>query len=507
MEPFTYKREFEPGVRLCNLSLEMLRANRGQEALACAIAACLLKPERSEPWVALAAGYDKFPGLEREQVDACLRGLDVNQTDCLALHNLSLAQMRLYQWPEALESSNRAHQIDRTNPYFLVQASSILSQMGQRETAISLMTSALQLFAGSRLDDGGEDARKFKYQIHTARALAELERGNLTQYFADHRRRAEYDKEGSFIHTAWQADRLWSPGDPISSKILLFMEDGLGDQIQFARLIRSLPTVEDLVCVCSSTLKDLLHPMVDDVIDREKDAQAQLRYLGKLGWTIIAVSDLPELSWGNGKKYPFGRWEGPYLHPGAIRRPELKSWSPQREYSTDGLPKTSIGFCWRGNPFHPYDWARSLKLEQFLAWAETKRGSCTFHNLQLEADHHQVTFPPWVEDCSPVMGDMHDTGAMLKQLDVVIGPDTSLIHLAGAMGTPAVVLHAYRKDWRWTLPYPIYGPTLKQITQETPGDWDGVFDRLGPTLNALNQELRVSELAQAMQPAGAGMAI
>jgi ADP-heptose:LPS heptosyltransferase len=80
-------------------------------------------------------------------------------------------------------------------------------------------------------------------------------------------------------------------------------------------------------------------------------------------------------------------------------------------------------------------------------------------------------------DFTDELDDFADTAALAEALDLVISVDTSVAHLAGAMGKPVWLLNRFDNCWRWLIDRddsPWY-PTLRQFRQSTPGDWDGVM--------------------------------
>ena len=78
-----------------------------------------------------------------------------------------------------------------------------------------------------------------------------------------------------------------------------------------------------------------------------------------------------------------------------------------------------------------------------------------------------------------------DTAAIMKNLDLVITSDTSVVHLAGALGVPVWVAMPYAGDWRWLRhrsDSPWY-PTVRLFRQEKSGDWEGVFEQIRAALD------------------------
>jgi hypothetical protein len=109
-----------------------------------------------------------------------------------------------------------------------------------------------------------------------------------------------------------------------------------------------------------------------------------------------------------------------------------------------------------------------------VALFSLQKGPCAA-DLQDEKDHLPVT------DLTECLGDFADTAAAIARLDLVITVDTAVAHLAGALGKPVWVLLPFAPDWRWLLgreDSPWY-PTARLFRQTRPGDWPGVFARVG----------------------------
>src|SRR5204862_5220217 len=90
-------------------------------------------------------------------------------------------------------------------------------------------------------------------------------------------------------------------------------------------------------------------------------------------------------------------------------------------------------------------------------------------------------------DFDTVHGAFMDSAAIMKNLDLVITSDTSIPHLAGALGVPVWLALPHVPDWRWLLyrsDSPWY-PTMRLFRQKTSGDWNGVFDEIRAELRNL----------------------
>jgi hypothetical protein len=97
-----------------------------------------------------------------------------------------------------------------------------------------------------------------------------------------------------------------------------------------------------------------------------------------------------------------------------------------------------------------------------------------------EGDAELLAREPRVTQLGTELDDFADTAAVLALVDLVITVDTSVAHLAGAMGRPVYVLVPFSPDWRWTLAGESsrWYPTARLFRQPSLGDWDSVIERL-----------------------------
>jgi ADP-heptose:LPS heptosyltransferase len=97
---------------------------------------------------------------------------------------------------------------------------------------------------------------------------------------------------------------------------------------------------------------------------------------------------------------------------------------------------------------------------------------------QIESASERLT----LFDFTPDLHDFADTAALISNLDLILGVDTAVVHLAGAMGKPVWIMLPAIPDWRWLLvreDSPWY-PTAKLLRQKAPDDWAGVLSRIFP---------------------------
>lgn len=145
-----------------------------------------------------------------------------------------------------------------------------------------------------------------------------------------------------------------------------------------------------------------------------------------------------------------------------------------------------IGIKWQGNT--TYDWERVIDVKEFLKLFkipntkfysfQTFEGSEGINELKKHYD---------IIDIGKTLKNFSDTAAAIENLDLVICNDTSLVHIAAAMGKPCWVLLPYLYNWRWHMDLSKcdWYDSVKIFRQSEPGNWDLVFDELYKSLNNL----------------------
>ncbi len=177
----------------------------------------------------------------------------------------------------------------------------------------------------------------------------------------------------------------------------------------------------------------------------------------------------------------------PYLRPD----PELvAAWSRRLPPAT----ARRIGLVWAGQArpwltgFATLDSRRSASLAQFAALAAAVP-EVQFISLQKGPAAAEASTPPAgmrLHDPTPDIADFADTAAIIGNLDLVISVDTSVVHLAGALGKPVFLLDRYDNCWRWLSDRedsPWY-PTVRIFRQETLSDWTAPMRRVAAALQA-----------------------
>jgi Tfp pilus assembly protein PilF len=310
-------------------------------------------------------------------------------------------------------------------------------------------------------------------QVHLSRSLLRLQMGDFERGWAEYewRFRCKEHAIPPFRQPLWDGSRL------NEHTILLYGDHGLGDTLQF---IRYAPLVQKrggrVLVACRSPLARIVAtcPGVARVIPEgatlpEFQVYAPLMSLPRIfGTTFENVpARVPYLA---ADPALVARWRAELGHSGEFK----------------------VGIAWQGNPQHRKDRHRSFRLAQYEPL--TRLDGVRLVSLQKGSGIEQlgeVADRFGVIDLGSRFDDFMDSAAVVSNLDLVIAPDTSVAHLAGALGVPVWVALPFAPDWRWLLDRddnPWY-PTMRSFRQRAWGDWNEVFARITHELGALDRGL------------------
>jgi tetratricopeptide (TPR) repeat protein/glycosyltransferase involved in cell wall biosynthesis len=294
---------------------------------------------------------------------------------------------------------------------------------------------------------------------HLNLSLSLLTLGQLQQGFQEYEYR--WQVQGKNFKPPRNFDQpLWD-GSPLTGQtILLHAEQGFGDTIQFIRYAALVAERGGRVVVeCQVALIRLLRsiPSIQSLVAAGTPLPAFQVHTPLLS--------LPRLLETTSDTIPA---QIPYLQPPST------SWQLE---APPGVLK--VGLVWAGSPDHQSDRHRSCPFTHFLKLLDLP-GIC-FYSLQKgdrTADLSQAEGR--IQDLGEQLEDFADTAAAIAQLDLMISVDTSVAHVAGALGHPVWVLLSFAPDWRWQRDRsdtPWY-PTMRLFRQAALGDWNGAIDQV-----------------------------
>ncbi|MDE3011572.1 MAG: tetratricopeptide repeat protein [Pseudomonadota bacterium] len=438
-------------------ALRLLDA-RDWEGARAAFAAAML---RFRPSIALCWGYSKSLwrlGRSEDAERAFEQALALAPDDIETRMQLALMRSDQRQFPEAVR-------LFRALLAEIPEHPMLLNNLGSAELNLGLYAEARTHFALA-IRHAADDGR----ELETARfnlGIVDLLEGDPVAGWRNYASRFApgiifADGRPDFGAPSWQGETL------DEGYLLLWGEQGLGDTLQFIRYLPALCARMPgrLMVRVQDGLEDLLahaFPQVP-VVPMRAPLPAPARE--------VALLDLPRLLALETCPQPI---PVPYLQPSPAAR---QRWQARLGAHAD----FRVGLVWAGNPEHVRDHERSIALARLAPLAAA---GARFYAFQAGAAA-QAQAPAGLE-LTHLAADFHsmdDTAAALLQMDLLIGVDTSVIHLAGALGVPAWVLVTHVPDWRWGLhgERSDWYPTLRIFRQASAGDWDSVIAAVAAAL-------------------------
>ncbi len=441
-------------------------------------------------------------GHNDRAIEQYQQALRLNPKYAAAHNNLGIAYAGQQEFAKSMAAYERALQIKPNYPEAHNNLAIVLTQNGRFDQALDHYRSALELKPnypeahsnlGIALTESGqtEDAlyhydraiemRTDYADAHMNRALTYLVGGDFERGWPEYewRWRSKEFNARQFEQPRWN-------GEPLDGRrILLHTEQGFGDTFQFLRYAGLVKQRDGIVVLrCPQPLVHIVNtcPFVDEVCVE--------------GGTLppfdthIELMSLPLLFGTRTESVP---QNVPYLQP-----PDdlVAYW--RREMDTINAFK--IGVVWQGNPKYRGDRHRSMPLANLAPLSAVP--GVRLISLQKGFGSEQiqdVRFPITVlgGQVDESRGAFMDTAAILLNLNLVVACDTSLTHLAGALGVPVWLALPFAPDWRWMLgreDSPWY-PSVRLFRQHKTADWEPVFNRMAA---ALAEQVE-------MQPSHAGL--
>lgn len=372
------------------------------------------------------------------------------------LTNLAGALREAERWDDALARCDQALAINPQLAEAHMNRASVLMDMGRLQPARDAFAQVITLQpdnADAQWGQGWCDMLAGDW----ARGLPQLEWRWKKDSFTS--------KPRDFTQPLWMGN-----ADLTGRAILLHAEQGLGDTIQFCRY--ALPLLEQgahVVLEVQPALKSLmatLHPDVQ-VLGRDEGPLPAFDYHCPLMSLPLAFKTTPST-------VPVS---GAYLRAAPERVP---AWAQHLGPQT----QARIGLVWSGNAAHNNDHNRSMALASMLAALPNgPQYFCLQRDIR-DSDLVTLKAHPEVTLLKEALQTMDDTAALIELMDQVISVDTSIAHLAGALGKPTAILLSKMPDWRWLLDRadtPWYEAT-RLYRQSTWGQWAEPLHKVAQTL-------------------------
>jgi tetratricopeptide (TPR) repeat protein len=417
------------------------------------------------------------------------------QPNVLTLYRRGRVLIDLGKPEQALADHQRAHALDPANPHICNNTGVILRSLGREEEALQWFDRAVALQPNSvealnnRAVSLGQ-LQRFDQAFSTYRRVKTLDPGNAEidwNVAILHLLTGNFDAGWPGREARWKrahrqpypefSQPKWLGEEAIDGKtILICTDEGLGDTIQFVRYVpmlvargaRVILLVSDPLVSLFSGLPGVSQcfplsafPALPAFDMHCPMSSLPLAFRTQLDTIPSAISYLPVPA-----KERIQFWENRL----SLRR------------------KLRVGLVWSGNPKHKNDRNRSIPFRQFQRLFNGV--DATFVSLQKEPrpdDQAALSERADIIDLAAELTDFSDTAALVSCLDLVITVDTSVAHLAGALGCRTWILLPYTPDWRWLLDRedsPWY-PTVRLFRQNETRKYDDVLERVQVELRQL----------------------
>ncbi|MGO9995520.1 MAG: tetratricopeptide repeat protein [Steroidobacteraceae bacterium] len=456
-------RNVSYGPAYFNRGLLLLDLKRPETALQDFDEALKLMPQmaeahnnRASALIALRRGKDALRNLER--------AIALKPDYAEAYYNRGRVLIDIGREEEALQSYERAVSLKPDYVEALINSGFILGNRLQISAALERYDRAIEL------NGNAADA-------HFNKATLLLLSGDFSAGWVEYEWRWQYRKASESIVGGKRLDMpLWLGEESIQGKtILLHDEQGLGDTIQFCRYARLVAEAGAKVILA---VRESLLGIMSGLQGVTRVVSTEITPLPDCDFHCPLMS-LPLAFDTTMESIPA---QIPYLK---CDPEKLAQW---REALGESK-KLRVGLVWSGGfrANEPEMWSinerRNIPLAKF---APLRHPGIEFYSLQrgepAESELRDLISANWEgpQIIDLRLHDMPDTAALIEIFDLVISVDTSMAHLAGALGKEVWILNRFDTDWRWLLDKsdsPWY-PTARIYRQDKPGNWDGVIQRV-----------------------------
>ena len=438
-----------------NLGLLLQKKGQLAAAVECYRRATQLCPAYAPAWNCLGVALRDL-GQHAQAIESLGQALRLKPGWPVALNNLGNALRSILRYDDAIAAFHLALAGDPGNAGIYENLGNALRETGRTGEAVAALRRAL----GLRPDFA---------EAHWDLGFALLQQGDLAEGFKEYEwrwRLADFPKR-EFAAPLWQ-------GQDLSGRTLLVhAEQGAGDALQFVRFVGTLARRGAQVIVeCPRPLASVLATAegVSAVVRKGEPLPPSDYHVPLLSLPLrLGISSVPA--------------QTPYLQAPPEGRSTALPSAPA------GAGALKVGLAWQGNPRQKNDRQRSCALEALSPLLEVR--GATFYSLQMPpagqaaaASENPGASPSpaggGADNLIPLRGliqDYGDTARLMEQLDLIITVDTSVAHLAGALGRPVWVLLCFAPCWRWQLhrtDSPWY-PSMRLFRQPAPGDWRTVI--------------------------------
>ena len=413
------------------------------------------------------------------------KAIVINPNSAESLNNLNNCLTALHKDAEAIFYISKACELEQNNTIYLANKGVTLHNLKRYEEALAAYEQAIHADAnyaaawsnmGNTLSALQKTAQAITAYDHSIKidsnyfnaywnkSLAQLLLGKCEEGLKNYEYRWLREGADTYLHS--NIPKLTSLEEAVGKKILVWSEQGYGDTLQFCRYVPLLTQMRiEVVLETQAPLLPLLKDQFDCPVIQIGQAHGEVDYQ-------IPLGSLPLLFKTRIDSIPANT---PYLK---VRDSKIAEWRAKLNLKLD---KPNIGIACSGNIKFDLEHGNTRPIPLELLGTLSK--SANLYLIQKEVrpsdqqyldDHLEIVY------LGPKIQDFEDSAAIIQNMDEIITIDTSLAHLAGALGKKMKVLLPWVPDWRWLLDRqdsPWY-PNSTLYRQESMGDWGNVANRV-----------------------------
>jgi tetratricopeptide (TPR) repeat protein len=456
----------------CNRANILSELGHREAAIASFDKAIAVNPRSAVAFYSRGVVLKELNRLE-EALDSYSHAIAVNPNLAAAYCNRGVVLKDMNQWDAALEDFDRAIELDEKLAEAYCNKGTALAGLGRVEEAVGSFNRAISL-------KGNYPSAQF------GRATTWLLGGDYVRGWAAYESRWQKDSGVGTLERKHFDAPPWLGERPIAGRtILLYGEQGLGDTLQFCRYATLVARLGVRVILeVPASLTGLLASVggVFQVVPHGEapppfDYHCPLMSLPLAFKTTLADVPAPRR----------------YVHSPQDR---VHFW---REKIAPVGEKLKVGLVWSGGsrPSQPEAWPalkrRNIPLEKLQS---LRHPDIQFFSLQVaqpaKDELARLVASNWggpdILDYTDGLTDFSETAGLIDNLDLVIAVDTSIAHLAGALGKPVWILNRFDTCWRWLFEgdsSPWY-PSARLYRQRSPGSWESAIERMRLDLHREN---------------------
>lgn len=421
-----------------------------KEAIELYMKALAVEPNSPETHNNIALSYSSLGQFEIA-INHLKKAIDKKPDATSYWGNLGLSYRQCRKWKESEKAFKKALELSPEDVHMWLNLGGLKGDQQDLNGAIECFQMAISI-----------DPYFHAGHVDLAYALALKGEWKNSWYHYEHRLACFQQCRG--IYQRYNPQKMWNCEDLTGKILVIWCEQGIGDIFNFVRFIPKIKGADKVILEVPQSCHDLLKnngfKVSLDASKEDYDYHCSLM-------SLPSLLDIDDLS------------SSPYL--GA-------------DFDRDIGNKKSVrvGVCWAGNPQHPYDSTRSFQLSRLKPLNDIDR--VVLYSLQKDIRKRVYANKPedevnLAEGCEnmPIISsfiqsskDFADTARIIESLDIVVTADTSILHLAGAMGKKVFAMIPKHCDWRWTIEgeTTIWYPTVTLIRSNEFGEWGDAFDRL-----------------------------